>query len=264
MVAAALTAILILPDRPGRSSAGPKAAFSAAPTLPGGMWRDRFGDGWPDAARLDRPEDRDNFRRWITYLAESTYYQSSPLAHAEVSDCSALIRFAYRNALMAHTPAWRQSLQLRAVPGFGSVGKYTYPEWSLGRGLFRTEAGPFLPDDLRRQVFQEFADAQTLLRYNAFPVSRDLRAARVISCSSASPNKPNPFMRCCLLESPIFSLKAMTGSCITRGASTVVPVRFVTSGQACSPAIRKRVGGRPKATRASSVFIDSMFCVKGR
>lgn len=178
VVAAALTAILILPDRPGRSSAGPKAAFSAAPTLPGGMWRDRFGDGWPDAARLDRPEDRDNFRRWITYLAESTYYQSSPVAHAEVSDCSALIRFAYRNALMAHTPAWRQSLQLRAVPGFGSVGKYTYPEWSLGRGLFRTEAGPFLPDDLRRQVFQEFADAQTLLRYNAFPVSRDLRAAR--------------------------------------------------------------------------------------
>jgi hypothetical protein len=178
VAAASITAIVMLPDRAGQSSAGASATTTFVSTLPGGPWRDRFGDGWPDAARLDRPEDRDNFRRWITYLAESTYYQPFPLARAEVSDCSALIRFAYRNALMEHTPAWRQSLELRTLPGFGGVKKYAYPEWPLGRGLFRTEAGPFLPDDLPRQVFQEFADAQTLMRYNSFAVSRELRAAR--------------------------------------------------------------------------------------
>jgi uncharacterized protein YfaT (DUF1175 family) len=173
----------MLPDRPGESVAGesassPRADVASIPALPGGLWRDRFGDGWPDAARLDRPTDRENFRRWMTYLAESAYYQPSPLTRAEVSDCSALIRYAYRNALMEHTPAWRQSLQLDSAPGFGDVGKFSYPEWPLGRGLFRTEAGPFVPQDLEHRIFQEFADAQSLMRYNTFAVSRDLRAAR--------------------------------------------------------------------------------------
>ena len=182
-VPAALTAFLMLPDHPGKSEAGerassPRADRASIPALPGGLWRDRFGDGWPDAARLDRPADRENFRRWMTFLAESAYYQPSPLARAEVSDCSALIRYAYRNALMEHTPAWRQSLELDSAPGFGDVGKFSYPEWPLGQGLFRTEAGPFVPQDLEHPVFQEFADAQTLLRYNTFAVSRDIRATR--------------------------------------------------------------------------------------
>lgn len=178
VAAGSLAAVWILPDRAGKSSSGPASSVNTASIPLSGGWRDRYGDGWPDAARLDRPEDRENFRRWITYLAESSYYQPSALSRSEVSDCSALIRYAYRNALMEHTPAWRQALELRAAPGFGDVRKFTYPEWPLGRGLFRTGAGPFLPVDLQRGVFQEFSDAQTLMRHNSFAVSRDLRAAR--------------------------------------------------------------------------------------
>ncbi len=180
---AVLFAVLLLPDRHVESAGGGaplsgRAEARAIPAIPGGPWRDRFGDGWPDAARLDSPSDRENFRRWLTYLAESIYYQPSRLARAEVTDCSALVRYAYRNSLMAHTPTWRQSVELGAAPGFGDVGKFSYPDWPLARGLFRAEAGPFVPEDLDRRVFQEFADAQSLLRYNTFAVSREIRAAR--------------------------------------------------------------------------------------
>jgi hypothetical protein len=176
VVAASVAALAAWPDRPLRSSPDPRAA--AASATAGGAWRDRFGDGWPDAARLSRPEDRDNFRRWVTYLAESAFYRPTPASKAEVNDCAALIRFAYRNALVEHSAGWRQSLALAAAPGFGDIGKFVYPAWPLGRGLFRTEAGPFQPSDLARPVFQEFADARSLMRFNAFAVSRDLRAAR--------------------------------------------------------------------------------------
>jgi len=142
------------------------------------MWRDRFGDGWPDAARLDRPADRENFRRWMTYLGESAYYRPTPAVDTEVTDCAALIRYAYRNALMEHSSAWRRTLGLSAAPGIAGVVKFAYPEWPLGRGLFRTEGGPFTPQDLEHGVFQEFADAQSLMRFNTFHVSRDLQAAR--------------------------------------------------------------------------------------
>ncbi|HUU12400.1 MAG TPA: DUF1175 family protein, partial [Terriglobia bacterium] len=70
-------------------------------------WQDSFGDGFPDAARLDGPRDRESFVRWATFLAEALYYRPSPRALEEVQDCAALIRYAYRNALMAHHSTWR-------------------------------------------------------------------------------------------------------------------------------------------------------------
>jgi uncharacterized protein YfaT (DUF1175 family) len=141
-------------------------------------WRDSLGDGLPDAARLDLATDRENFTRWVTFLAEALYYHPTPRALEEVQDCAALIRYAYRNALVAHTPGWRQAAGLPYEPGFGEVSKFAYPAWPLGRGLFRTRSGPLSPTDLQDGAFAEFADAATLLRYNTFPVSRDLHAAR--------------------------------------------------------------------------------------
>ena len=141
-------------------------------------WHDSLGTGFPDGARLDRLQDRENFVRWLTFLAESLYYHPSPDALAEVSDCAALIRYAYRNALVAHTAAWRRALGLPYDPGFGDLTKFTYPEWPLRRGLFRTQPGPAAPGDLERGAFAEFADAAALLRFNTFLVSRDTRAAR--------------------------------------------------------------------------------------
>jgi uncharacterized protein YfaT (DUF1175 family) len=143
-----------------------------------GTWTDRWGDGLPDTARLDSEQDREDFVRWVTYLAELQYYRPAPEAHEEIDDCAALVRFAYRNALAPHTAAWRHSMNLSYDPGFKDIMKFVYPEWPLGRGLFRVQPGPFVPYDIDRGAFGEFADAGTLLHYNSFFISRNIRAAR--------------------------------------------------------------------------------------
>ncbi len=154
---------------------GANALPSAASLGP--AWRDSLGDGFPDGARLDSAQDRENFTRWFTFLAETQYYAPAREARAEVEDCGALIRFAFRNALMAHSPAWREDAGLPYDPGFGDIAKYHYPSGPLGRALFRARPGPAAPGDLAHGAFVEFADAATLLRYNTYLISRDVRAA---------------------------------------------------------------------------------------
>jgi uncharacterized protein YfaT (DUF1175 family) len=149
-------------------------ARSATPCLP---WHDGLGDGFPDGARLDSAQDRENFTRWFTFLAETQYYSASPRTRVEVRDCAALVRFAYRNSLMAHSPAWREDAALPYDPGFGEIAKYHYPYGPLGRALFRSRPGPIAPDDLAQGAFVEFADSATLLRYNTHLIFRDVRAA---------------------------------------------------------------------------------------
>lgn len=180
-------ALVISARQPERATAAersgaPAPARTANPNRlspgPAEHWRDSFGDGWPDGARLATAADREIFSRWLTYLAESLYYQPGPKAQEEVQDCAALIRYAYRNALLAHTAEWRRAQALRVEPGFASIAAFHYPDWPLGHTLFRTAPGPLAPGDVASGVFQEFADAKTLLEFNTFPVSRDLRAAR--------------------------------------------------------------------------------------
>ena len=149
----------------------------AVGTIPGSAWRDSLGDGFPDGARLNSVQDRENFTRWFIFLAETQYYSPSPRTREEVQDCAALIRYAYRNSLAAHSPAWRENARLPFDPGFGDVAKYQYPYGPLGRELFRNRPGPIAADDLAQGAFVEFADSATLLRYNAYLVSRDIRAA---------------------------------------------------------------------------------------
>lgn len=139
---------------------------------------DSLGDGFPDALRLQNAADRENFIRWFTFLAEAQFYVPSHQALEEVRDCAALVRYSFRNSLMAHSAAWHREAGLPYDPGFGDVAKFTYPQWPLGRALFRTRPGPFVPADLEGGAFGEFADAVTLLRYNTYRVSRDLHAAR--------------------------------------------------------------------------------------
>jgi uncharacterized protein YfaT (DUF1175 family) len=145
--------------------------------------RDTLGDGFPDAVRLVRPEDRVTFARWLTFLAESQYYSPSPGTSAEIHDCAGLIRFAFRNALVAHNAVWRRTIQMGqgseagGEPDFGDLREFTYPDWALGAALFRTQTGPLVPGDLARGAFAQFADAATILYYNTFFISRDVRAA---------------------------------------------------------------------------------------
>jgi uncharacterized protein YfaT (DUF1175 family) len=139
---------------------------------------DQFGDGTPDFLRLQDASDQIAFRRWFVFLAEATYFEKEQDRPAEVNDCAALIRFAYREALRQHDGPWANSWHLPSLPNVTSVKKYDYPHTALGAGLFRTQPGGFTAEDLGNRAFAEFADAQTLWRYNTHLVSRDPGAAR--------------------------------------------------------------------------------------
>jgi uncharacterized protein YfaT (DUF1175 family) len=139
---------------------------------------DEFGDGTPDFLRLQDASDRIAFRRWFTFLAEATYLQKEEERPKEVNDCAALIRYAYREALHEHDGLWASRWHFGRLPSAPSVRKYDVPHTALGPNIFRTRRGSFQPADIGDGAFTEFADAETLRRFNTHFVSRDLRAAR--------------------------------------------------------------------------------------
>jgi uncharacterized protein len=171
----------ILPGRiavrvqfPGTAPPAPAATVALA-LLPDS--NDSASDGTPDFLRLQGSRDVQAFRRWFTFLAEAQYFQDPTRRPAEIDDCAALIRYAYREALHAHDGAWAQSAALPLVPAFDSVAKYQYPYTPLGAALFRVEPGSFRPSDAGGPAFAQFADAQTLCRRNTHFIGRDLGRA---------------------------------------------------------------------------------------
>ena len=138
---------------------------------------DSAEDGTPDILRLEDDRDRRAFRRWFTYLAEAQYFETEAARAPEINDCAALIRYAYREALRDHDSAWANSARLSVIPALDSVAKYQYPFTPLQAALFRTRPGPFRAGDLAGGTFLQFADAQTLWRFNTRLVSRDLARA---------------------------------------------------------------------------------------
>ncbi len=130
--------------------------------------RDSVGDGTPDVLRLNDPADIAAFRSWFTFLAEAQFFRETSTLPLDISDCAGLIRYAYREALRSHDGGWSKSSGLPLIPALAPVRKYEYPFTPWGASLFRT--GP--------AALAEFADASTLLRYNTYLVSRDIRQAR--------------------------------------------------------------------------------------
>ena len=125
----------------------------------------------PAQVRLLDETDRAACRSWFVVLADAQYYRHTP----DVTDCAGLVRHALREALRAHTPEWRR---LWAIPGMPSYPDVRQPPPSRGGAwpLFR------VGDDR----YAEFADAATIIRYNARLVGRSLDAARPGDCSSTT------------------------------------------------------------------------------
>ncbi len=138
---------------------------------------DAFGDGTPDFLRLHDPADRAAFRRWFTLMAETQYYREGALP-AEIDDCAALLRFAYREALREHNAAWARATALPVAASAVNVRQFEYPYTPLAAALFRVQGGSFAAADLSDGAFAQFADAETLWRYNTFFVGRDFTRAR--------------------------------------------------------------------------------------
>ncbi|MBV9154754.1 MAG: DUF1175 family protein [Acidobacteriaceae bacterium] len=138
---------------------------------------DWAGDGTPDYLRLDDQADQQSFRRWFAFLAEVQYFTPPAERPAEVVDCAALVRYAYREALRKHDGSWTQSAHLILVPALDSVKKYNFPHTPLGPAIFRIRPGPFQASDLQTGAFAQFANGAALERFNTFFVTRDVSRA---------------------------------------------------------------------------------------
>src|SRR5947209_13771349 len=133
-------------------------------------------DGTPSFLRLDSAADKQAFRQWFAVIAEYQALRPAQDLPPEVSDCAALLRYAYRNALQAHTAVWLAENKLEPLAFLPSVRKYSYPHTPLGAALFRVR--PPGEGGALRASFAEFADAHTLQQFNTFFVSRDVRLAQ--------------------------------------------------------------------------------------
>ena len=139
---------------------------------------DRGRDGMPDFLLLDDAADRQAFQRWFTFLAEAQAFRSKEDLPREISDSAGLLRFAYREALCQHDAAWATDSHLSSVPQIPSIQKYEYPYTPLGTDLYRVKPGVFSTEDLKNGSFSQFADAETLRRWNTHFVTRDIGRAQ--------------------------------------------------------------------------------------
>ena len=106
--------------------------------------------------------DRAGFEQWFTFLAESQYFNPPDRRPAEINDCAALARFAYRESLRVHDGAWAARTALPRLPALRPFpAKPIDPRFSLGGG-----------------AVGHFADAKTLRQFNSRFVSRELQQAR--------------------------------------------------------------------------------------
>jgi hypothetical protein len=115
------------------------------------------------SARFADASDRAAFRSWFVLLADLQFEDAAP----EVTDCAALVRFAYREALRPHTAEWRRRVRLPFTPVYSDVRGGPRPT-ETGWPLFRVTSG-------RPPRFGEFADARTLVQLNTRPLGRDRR-----------------------------------------------------------------------------------------
>ena len=141
-------------------------------------WRDIDRDGIPDGVELRSFNDRSNFRRWFTGIAELQFYHLSDAWNPEQRDCAGLVRFAWREALRLHDRLWFRRMGAAYEPLAPDVRAYTLEQSPLGERLFRTVPGAFTKANLTDQSFSEFADARTLKEFNCLFVSRDRRQAQ--------------------------------------------------------------------------------------
>jgi uncharacterized protein YfaT (DUF1175 family) len=117
----------------------------------------------PAQLRLLDDTDRNACRAWLVVLVDAQFYRPT----ADVTDCAGLVRHALREALRAHTSEWLRHWALPGLPSFADV-RHPPPTHDGAWPLFRVDG----------DRYAEFADARTIIRYNARLVGRALAAAR--------------------------------------------------------------------------------------
>lgn len=133
------------------------AALTAATTL--------VGEAAPSARAALDDSDRAAFRAWFTYLADTQFERRT----TDVTDCASLVRYAFREALRPHTPAWFQAAKLPRLVSFPDVRR-TPPMRDGALMLFKIGTSP--------ERYAEFADAETIVGLNARRIGRDAHTAQ--------------------------------------------------------------------------------------
>lgn len=136
------------------------------------LLEDTNRNGLPDGAELNSYEDRENFRDWFTAIAETQFYKQSDAWNTEQRDCSGLVRFAWRESLRRHDTLWFQKMGAEYEHVAPDVS-YDLEKGVLKERIFRTKDGLFNKSDLTDGTFREFADAGSLMKYNAIPIGKD-------------------------------------------------------------------------------------------
>lgn len=153
----------------GAVSAGARVAVASPRAVCGVVLVAALG-GLAATPQADAPRlagaDRAAFLQWFVLIADAQFERPA----AEVTDCAALVRYAFREALRPHSPEWARRTGLGFVPRYPDVRSGPVPGPD-GWPLFRTAAGA----DPR---YAEFADARTLARLNARELGRDASVAR--------------------------------------------------------------------------------------
>ncbi len=135
-------------------------------------WTDSDKDGFPDVTELTDPLDRRNFSTWFARIAEAQFYKPSDAWQPTQRDCAGLIRFAYREALKKHDPAWFKAVPLPMPTSIADIKKYNYPAVPLvGEKTFRVNDLPLEPGRID-SIFTNFVESQYILHYNCVPLSK--------------------------------------------------------------------------------------------
>jgi uncharacterized protein len=134
-------------------------------------------DGYPDLTEL-RGADRDAFNEWFARIAESQFYGiSSDWALAE-QDCSGLVRYAFKNALLPHDAAWLAKFKFLPRGKVGQVEAYSWPLPLIRYAVYRVAPGRYEPSDVREGRLSVWASAKYLANFSSEFVTKDWRQAR--------------------------------------------------------------------------------------
>lgn len=134
-------------------------------------------DGYPDVTEL-RGADREAFNEWFARIAESQFYGISSDWAEQERDCSGLLRYAFKNALMPHDAAWRTKFKFLPRGKVGEVRAYSWPMPLIRRSVYRVTSGKFKPSDVREGRLVGWASAKYLANFSSEFVSKNWRQAQ--------------------------------------------------------------------------------------
>lgn len=131
-------------------------------------------DGFPDSVELSQ-EDAERFRNWFVRIAESQFVKPNSYWNPNERDCAGLIRYSFREALKKHDLDWFLQSGISLDKNFPDITSYSYPNVPfLGEKIFKQKKGSAL--DLAS--FGNFANAETLFRFNTIFISKNIVEAK--------------------------------------------------------------------------------------